>query len=82
LISPADLAVAAAKQGLPGALSQAVIHVEGLHETGRRQNKLAQLAALTGYAGPATNTLPWLDENLARFKFDEAWQRYSLATPH
>jgi len=78
LTSEDDLATAAAKQGLPDALIRAVLSLEGSRDESRQRRDLPQLAALTGYDGPADKALPWLSANLAQFRFDAARQRYAL----
>ena len=70
------LAVAAAMQGLPEALSRAVIDLENTQDSTKRDRDVPRLAALTGYTGPTNQTLVWLGANLGRFRFDEARQRY------
>ena len=80
VISSGELAAIAAKQGLPDALNLAVVHAENLRDPDTQQRELAQLTLLTGYAGPATNTLPWLTANLTHFHYDAASQRYQLET--
>ena len=72
-----DLAAAAAKQGLPDALNRAVIDAENA-APGALDRKLAQLAALTGYTGPANQTLSWLAAHLGHFRYDAAQQRYLI----
>ncbi|MDR3458691.1 MAG: hypothetical protein P4N60_14670 [Verrucomicrobiae bacterium] len=79
VINSAGLAIPAAKQGLPDALNLAVRHVDDGRDARNQQKELAQLAALTGYAGSTNDTLPWLTGNLARFQYDAAQQRYTLA---
>jgi hypothetical protein len=53
-----------------------VLSLEGSHNESRQRRDLPQLAALTGYDGPAEKTLDWLSANLMRFRFDNARQRY------
>ena len=71
LVGGAGLAVAAAKQGLPDALTVAVVTLENTDAKSRRPSDLAQLAALTGYAGPNGQMLAWLEENAGQFPFDD-----------
>jgi hypothetical protein len=63
---------------LPDALNLAVSQVDNARDDHTGQKELAQLAALTGYAGPTNDTLPWLTSNLGRFQYDAAQQRYTL----
>ena len=78
LTSGDDFATAAAKLGLPEALNRAVLNLEGSRDESRQRRDLPQLAALTGYSGPADKALTWLSANLAQFRFDAARQRYAL----
>ena len=78
IISTSDLAVAAAKQGLPDALSLVVMGLEGSGDKNRRARELTQIGTLTGYDGPFTNTLEWVSAHLEQFSFDAAQQRYVL----
>ncbi|MFO1489161.1 MAG: ABC transporter permease [Verrucomicrobiota bacterium] len=78
LISDNDLALPAAKLGLPGALPEAVIQVETYGDSTRRKNESSQLAALTGYTGDANKTLDWISDRLDRLAFDAAQGRYVL----
>jgi hypothetical protein len=78
VISPDDLAIPAAEQGLPEALNLAVRHVDDARDAYNEQKELAQLAVLTGYVGSTNDTLPWLTSNLGRFQYDAAQQRYTL----
>ena len=82
LINGNGLAVAAAKQGLPDALTTAIVTMEKSGSKSWKQSELAQLAELTGYTGAATNTLAWLGANLADFQFDATQQRYVLQRKH
>ncbi len=73
-----DLAPIAARQNLPNALNFAVVLADQDDSKRSRQNKLNQLASLTGYNGPTNETLAWLTANLTHFKYDPAHQRYTL----
>jgi hypothetical protein len=75
-----DLAAVAAKYGLPDALNLAVRDAGNVYDADTGQRKLAELASLTAYSGPANGTLSWLTDNLTRFQYDPAQQRYVLRT--
>jgi hypothetical protein len=78
---PHDLAPAAAAQGLPDALTTAVVDMEGTAEGSRRSEQAATLAALTDYQGLPQAAAGWLSANLGRLRYDPGQQRYLLASP-
>lgn len=73
-----DIAVAAAKLGLPDALPTAVLQLEKVGNREWLKRTLPQLAEMTGYSGPATNVVAWLGTNLDKLRFDPNLRRYVL----
>jgi|GEM_PF-5446379 len=71
-----DLTVAAAKLGLPDALSTAVVELESIGNEDLLKRTLPQLAEMTGYSGPSTNEVTWLGKNLDKLRFDPNLRRY------
>jgi hypothetical protein len=79
LLPPGELALLAAKQGLPDAFNQAVLQLEQSHDSQiHRQYQAQQIAALTDFAGLPETAPAWLSANLGRFQYDGSGHRYRL----
>ncbi len=78
-VSPNGLALSAAALGLPGALAQEIIFIEGIPDEANRQKALQNVAGLVDYSGPADDFGRWLSDHIDQFQYDSARHRYRLA---
>jgi hypothetical protein len=76
---PGELALLAAKQGLPDAFNQAVIQLEQSGDSVlHRQYQAGQIAALTDFKGNPETAGDWLSAHLGRFHYDAEAHRYRV----
>ena len=78
LASQDELSLAAASEGLPEAITTAILRLERRLEAPEERRWLDSLRALTGYDGPPSKLRSWLLEHVGQFQFDPARKRYAL----
>lgn len=79
LNQPGDLALVAARQGLPDAFNQAVVWLEQSRNDPRYDQRQAmELAAMTSFKGQPAEAVGWLSANLGGFTYNSVSHRYLL----